>query len=99
NRYLAKVMEEVGAPALLEARHELGLPADGPVDPSEKELFWSMHGAVFYIALRKFVYGTSAPEDGEREAVIAHCVGQFLSGAQLLMRKLHRSGVAPVAGG
>jgi AcrR family transcriptional regulator len=98
NRYLAKVMEEVGAPALLEARHELGLAVDGSVDPSEKELFWSMHGAVFYIALRKFVYGTSAPEDGEREAVIAHCVDQFLSGAQLLMRKLHRPGVTLVAG-
>jgi AcrR family transcriptional regulator len=98
NRYLAKVMQEVGAPALLEARHELGF-ADGPVDPSEKELFWSMHGAVFYIALRKFVYGTSAPEDGERDAVIAHCVSQFLSGAQLLMRKLHRQGTTLIAGG
>ena len=98
NRYLAKVMEEVGAPALLEARHELGLATDRPVDPSEQELFWSMHGAVFYIALRKFVYGTSAPESDEREAVIAHCVSQFLSGAQLLMRKLHRQGTTLVAG-
>jgi AcrR family transcriptional regulator len=90
-RYLAKVMEEVGAPALIEARHEFGLALLAPVTPSERELFWGMHGHIFYIALRKFVYGLPVPEAVERDALIANCVSQFLSGAQSLMRELHAS--------
>jgi AcrR family transcriptional regulator len=88
-RYLAKVMEEVGRPVLLEARHEFGLAMEAPVTSREQELFWGMHGHVFYIALRKFVYGVPVPEGAERDALIANCVRQFMTGAELLMRELH----------
>jgi AcrR family transcriptional regulator len=88
-RYLAKVMEEVGAPALIEARREFGVALSVPITRWEQELFWGMHGHVFYIALRKFVYGTPVPEGAERDALIATCVNQFMSGAESLMRELH----------
>jgi len=86
-RYLKKVMDEIGLPTLLEVRNQLGLSSKIPVTAWEKELFWGMHGHVFYIALRKFVYGMPTPEGDSRDALIANCVSQFLLGCELLMRK------------
>jgi AcrR family transcriptional regulator len=81
-RYLKVVMETIGAPALLEMRHELGLPSQSPITPREQELFWGLHGRIFYIAVRKFVYGTAVPEGAERHVVIADGVHQFMLGAR-----------------
>jgi len=86
-RYLKKVIDEIGIPALLEVRSERGVQAKGPITSWEKELFWGMHGHIFYIALRKYVYGTPTPEGAERDALIANCVSQFLLGSELLMRE------------
>lgn len=85
-RYLRKMMEEIGVPTMLEVRRELGLSSKAPVTAWEEELFWGMHGHIFYIALRKFVYGTPTPEGAARDALIANCVSQFLLGSELLMR-------------
>jgi AcrR family transcriptional regulator len=83
-RYLAMVMETIGRPALLEMRHELGtaLPSGLPITGREQELFWGLHGRIFYVALRKFVYGTQVPEGPERDVVIADGVRQFMLGAR-----------------
>ena len=86
-RYLAKVMSEVGAPALIEARHEFGVNRSGPVTDREQELFWGMHGHVFYLALRKFVYGIPVPEGAARDSAIADGVRQFLFAAAAQMCK------------
>jgi AcrR family transcriptional regulator len=86
-RYLKVVMETIGRPALLEMRHELGLasPLQLPITPRELELFWGLHGRIFYIAVRKFVYGTAVPEGAERHIVIADGVRQFMLGARQTM--------------
>jgi len=86
-RYLKMVMETIGRPALLEMRHELGLaaPSQLPITSREQELFWGLHGRIFYIAVRKFVYGTAVPEGSERHVVIADGVHQFMLGARQTM--------------
>jgi hypothetical protein len=65
-------------------RHELGvpLPPQLPMTSREQELFWGLHGHIFYIALRKFVYGTPVPEGLERDVVIADGVRQFMLGGR-----------------
>jgi AcrR family transcriptional regulator len=88
SRYLALVMETIGQPALAEARHEFDAETSSETPPSfrEQELFWGLHGRVFYIALRKFVYGTTVPEGAERRVIIADSVDQFVWGARRILR-------------
>jgi AcrR family transcriptional regulator len=86
-RYLAMVMETIGRPALAEARHEFGvkLSPETPIALREQELFWGLHGRNFYIAHRKFVYGTPVPEQAALDTVIADSVYQFMSGARRIL--------------
>lgn len=86
-RYLKIVMETIGAPALIEARHEFGLPSvdDTPITQREEELFWGLHGRIFYIAIRQFVYNVPVPSEADRSTVIADDVRQFMFGARLVL--------------
>ncbi len=87
-RYLEIVRHEIIEPACREMRHELKLPASDEVPLSEREveLFWGLHGRIFYMAIRRYVYGTPTPErldDIVRDAVVA-----FLEGSKAVMAKL-----------
>jgi AcrR family transcriptional regulator len=88
NRYLKIVKHEIIKPACCELRHDLKLPSRSAIPISERELemFWGLHGRIFYIAIRRFVYGTPVPrhlDDIVRDAVTA-----FLVGAKDLMPSL-----------
>lgn len=79
-RYLDIVRREVIEPACLELRHELGLPGSDGERPSEREteLLWGLHGRIFYLAIRRFVYRTPTPEsleDAVRDGVTSFIVG------------------------
>ena len=87
-RYLEIVRSEIIEPACREMRHELKLPSsdDVPLSEREVELFWGLHGRIFYMAIRRYVYGTPTPErldDIVRDAVLA-----FLEGSKVVMEKL-----------
>lgn len=83
-RYLAIVRAEIVLPACAELRAELGLPGPQEIQVSEREaeLFWGLHGRIFYLAIRRFIYGTPPPDD--LAPVIRDAVRSF------------RCGVAPV---
>ena len=85
-RYLAVVRDSLIRPVCAELRAELGLPAPAavPVSEREEEVAWALHGQVFYIAIRKFVYGWPAP--AETGQVIADDVRMFLAGAPAVVR-------------
>ncbi|MGX5722369.1 TetR/AcrR family transcriptional regulator [Shinella zoogloeoides] len=76
-RYLAIIRSRIIRPAVMELRHDLGLPERLPSEP-EEELFWGLHGGVFYLAIRKFIYATNTPEDVDRTVV--RTVRSFMSG-------------------
>lgn len=79
SRYLTIVREQFILPACVELRVAFDLPDDGaPVSPREEEALWSLHGKVFYIALRKFVYELPTPDNVDD--VIADDVRVFLKG-------------------
>jgi AcrR family transcriptional regulator len=67
-RYLQIVRKQIIEPACCELRHELKLPSSDQVPLSEREveMFWGLHGRIFYMAIRRFVYDTPTPERARR---------------------------------
>src|SRR5262249_32748263 len=87
-RYLDIVRREIIEPAAAELRHELKLPdaKARPLGERETELFWGLHGRIFYLAIRKFIYETPIPSD--LDAIVCDAVRTFMDGAKATMPKL-----------
>jgi AcrR family transcriptional regulator len=84
-RYLEIVRKEIIEPACHELRHELRLPGSDMVPLSEREveLFWGLHGRIFYMAIRKFVYGTPTPE--RLDDIVRDAIRGFVAGSRILL--------------
>mgnify|MGYP003624810253 FL=1 len=78
-RYLDIIRTRIIRPAAVELRHELH-PDQDMTSPGEQEteLFWGLHGAVFYIAIRKYVYGE--PIEIDVETAVKNTVNNFFDG-------------------
>ncbi|MBN8968740.1 MAG: TetR/AcrR family transcriptional regulator [Rhizobiales bacterium] len=87
-RYLAIVRREIIEPACAELRHELKLPSkeEVPLSEREVEMFWGLHGRIFYMAIRRFVYQTPTPK--QLDAIVIDAVRAFLDGTKALMPEL-----------
>ncbi len=92
SRYLDIVRREIIEPAAAELRHELKLPGAEAHALSEREteLFWGLHGRIFYLAIRKFIYATPIPSD--LDAIVRDAVQTFMDGAKTTMPRLVGSG-------
>jgi hypothetical protein len=86
-RYLDLVRREIIEAAAAELRHEAGLPDVSARALSEREIemFWGLHGRIFYLAIRKFIYGTPIPRD--LDAIVRDAVLSFLDGARMSLSK------------
>ena len=80
-RYLAIIRDRVIHPICAEMRADLNLPPPEivPLTERETEAAWALHGKIFYLAIRKFVYGWPIPDDLLQ--IIADDVGAFLKGS------------------
>jgi AcrR family transcriptional regulator len=87
-RYLELVRREIIEAAAIELRHELGLPdvRERPLSERETELVWGLHGRIFYLAIRKFIYETPIPRD--LDSTVRDAVESFLDGARASLPKL-----------
>jgi hypothetical protein len=83
-RYLAIVKRDIIEPACRELRYDLRLPTiqTAPITEREIELFWGLHGRVFYLAIRRFVYDTRLDD------IVRDAVASFLIGAKELVPAL-----------
>jgi len=80
-RYLSIIREKIIQPAAVELRIELDCPSVGEtLDANELELFWGLHGSIFYIAIRKYVYNVSVEID--IDTVVEHTVRAFFNGVR-----------------
>lgn len=83
DRYLAIVRKKLVIPICKELRKQRDVPAasalKSPVSEAEQEAVWGLHGQIFYIAIRKFVYGMPLPAD--LDGVIAAHVRRFVRGS------------------
>jgi AcrR family transcriptional regulator len=78
-RYLDLISEKLIRPAAHELRFERNEGnLDRPLDPEEIELFWGLHGSVFYIAIRKFVYNVVV--DLDVNVAVTNTVSTFFDG-------------------
>src|SRR3954447_20853315 len=87
-RYLDLVRREIIEPAAIELRHELGLPdlRTSPLSERETEMVWGLHGRIFYLAIRRFIYETPIPRD--LDTIVRDAVTSFLDGARASLPKL-----------
>jgi len=87
-RYLALIRDRVLARILTELRAEQGLPSpeEVPLTELEIELAWGLHGGIFYIAIRRWIYEYEAPvKVGE---VIEAKAESFVTGAPAVIRRI-----------
>ncbi|MFN7093713.1 MAG: TetR/AcrR family transcriptional regulator, partial [Allorhizobium sp.] len=78
-RYLSIIRNKIIIPAVLELRHEQGKDgSQASITDSETELFWGLHGSIFYIAIRKFVY--NVPVEIDVDATVRNTVRAFFHG-------------------
>lgn len=79
-RYLDIIRTKIIEPAAIELRASRHNPQDRDApDTDEVELLWGLHGAVFYIAIRKYVY--NMPVEIDVEATVRAAVKNFFEGA------------------
>ena len=64
-RYVRMAIERIFKPVIGELRHEFGYrPIEKlEITEPELELMWSLHGSIFYIGMRKWVYHVKPPSD------------------------------------
>ncbi|WP_206995458.1 TetR/AcrR family transcriptional regulator [Trinickia mobilis] len=87
-RYLHKLRERIFRPVMNEIRdaYDLPPPATPAAQEAELELIWSLHASIFYVGMRKWVYGLPVPKD--LDAHVERQVDAFLNGAPAALKKL-----------
>jgi AcrR family transcriptional regulator len=84
-RYVRLAIERIFKPVIGELRHEFGYrPIEQlEITEPELELMWSLHGSIFYIGMRKWVYHVKAPSD--IDGAIKQLVEGFYANARIMM--------------
>ena len=87
-RYVARLRERHFMVIARELRREYGIPEPRSEEELEDEieLIWSMHSSVFYIGMRKWIYGLPTPS--KLDHVIDIRVDAFLLGAPEVLKRL-----------
>ena len=87
-KYVKIMRARVFEPVLAEVRHAFRIP--GPCSPAEldaeAELVWSLHAAIFYLGVRKWIFAQRFPKD--LDAAIRQKVDAFLASTPVLMRAM-----------
>ncbi|MES2185044.1 MAG: TetR/AcrR family transcriptional regulator [Pseudomonadota bacterium] len=85
-KYLARLRERHFVLIAREMRHSYAIPepADAAAEDDEVEFIWSLHSSMFYIGVRKWVYGLPAPTALDR--LIERRVDAFLLGVPPMLR-------------
>ncbi|MGV3635750.1 MAG: TetR/AcrR family transcriptional regulator [Pseudorhodoplanes sp.] len=96
-RFARMVTDRVYARVVGELRHEFGRPdlSVEPMSEPEVELMWSLHGSIFYIGLRKWVYNVGGPSD--IPGTVTQIVERFYTNAGELMRQRAQTKKPPTA--
>jgi len=79
-RFLKTLKNRIFTSVLAEIRHAYRLPplSKVPVTALETELIWGLFASIFYIGVRRWIYGLTVPEDIDR--VVASKVSAMLDG-------------------
>jgi AcrR family transcriptional regulator len=87
DRYLARLRERIFNVVLAELRHEFGIAEPDPQQyEDEIEFVWGLHAAIFYVGVRKWIYGLPVPKDLER--TIDQKVEAFIASAPHVLKRI-----------
>ncbi|MDR5827079.1 TetR/AcrR family transcriptional regulator [Caballeronia sp. LP006] len=86
SKYLTRLRERVFLPVMAEIRLAYGLsaPASARQREIDLELIWSLHASIFYLGVRKWIYGLPVTDDVEDH--IARQVDAFLNGVPAALK-------------
>lgn len=79
DNYLSLVADRMLGPIIMETRRHFGIADDAPPSEAERELLWGLHGGIFYIGIRHWIYGHPFPQNLHR--VVADRVRAYMLGA------------------
>ncbi len=85
DQYLGLLKKKLFPRILRETRHHLGLAEKGPASERETELMWGLHGGIFYLGIRQWVYGQPAPVDLGQ--IVSDRVHAFVVSARAIFSK------------
>lgn len=85
NKYLDMLKNKLFPRILRETRRHLGLETKTTESERETELMWSLHGGIFYIGIRMWVYGQQGPVDVKQ--VVKDRVHSFMLSAPAIFGK------------
>lgn len=87
-RLLDMIRERIFTRVIREIRLDQGvpMPPEFPLTEIEYELVWGLHASIFYIGVRKWIYGLPIPDDVE--PIVDAKVTAFLEGVPTVMRQL-----------
>ena len=85
NKYLDMLKNKLFPRILRETRRHLGLETKTTESERETELMWSLHGGIFYIGIRMWVYGQQGPVDVKQ--VVKDRVHSFILSAPAIFGK------------
>lgn len=63
DNYFALLRQRMLRPIIRETRAAFGLAESGPSTEAESELLWGLHGGIFYIGMRHWIYGHPFPKN------------------------------------
>jgi AcrR family transcriptional regulator len=83
-RYLKLLRDRIFPRVVAEVRQAYGRPApdEVPIAEAEIEIVWSLHAAIFYLGVRRWIYDLPIPDLDE---AVADKVTAFLEGAPAVM--------------
>ncbi|MGF6774796.1 AcrR family transcriptional regulator [Paraburkholderia sp. GAS199] len=86
SKYLSRLRERVFLPVMAEIRSSYDLPV--ATSPREREidleLIWSLHASIFYLGVRKWIYGLPVSDDIDDH--ITRHIDAFLSGVPTALK-------------
>ncbi|MDN7424792.1 TetR/AcrR family transcriptional regulator [Burkholderia sp. AU45388] len=93
-RYLSRLRERVFLPVLRELHHayDIATPGSEAQRNAEIELVWSLHASIFYLGVRKWVYGLPIPDDLDTE--IERQIDAFLNGTPAALERVASAAAA-----
>jgi AcrR family transcriptional regulator len=87
-RYQKLLRQRVFTAVIREIRHDRGLPQPPavPLTEAEFEHVWDLHASIFYLGVRRWIYGMEWPED--LETAISRRIAAFLDGVPHVVETL-----------
>jgi AcrR family transcriptional regulator len=85
SRYLTLVRDRIYTRVIREVRSAYGMPspAQAPITETEFELVWALHASIFYIGIRKWIYGLEIPENVDE--IVTDLATAFFDGVPSVM--------------